>query len=97
MSLRLKFNLIFGLASLLGVLVTGFLAHHLLQQNAREEVLDSARIMLESARAVRGYTVSEIRPLLELQQKRQFLPQTVPAYSAQFHRIKHTNLKTGHG
>ena len=85
MSLRLKFNLIFGLASLLGVLVTGFLAHHLLQQNAREEVLDSARIMLESARAVRGYTVSEIRPLLELQQKRQFLPQTVPAYSARIY------------
>lgn len=85
MSLRLKFNLIFGLASLLGVLVTGFLAHHLLQQNAREEVLDSARIMLESARAVRGYTVSEVRPLLELQQKRQFLPQTVPAYSARIY------------
>ena len=82
MSLRLKFNLIFGLTSLLGVLVSGFLAHHFLQQNAREEVLDRARVMLESARAVRGYTVDEIRPLLELQQKRQFLPQTVPAYSA---------------
>jgi len=85
MSLRLKFNLILGLASLLGVLVSGFLAHHFLQQNAREEVLDSARIMLESARAVRGYTVAEIRPLLELQQKRQFLPQTVPAYSARIY------------
>jgi len=85
MSLRLKFNLVLGLASLLGVLVSGFLAHHFLQQNAREEVLDSARIMLESARAVRGYTVAEIRPLLELQQKRQFLPQTVPAYSARIY------------
>jgi len=85
MSLRLKFNLILGLASLLGVLVSGFVAHHFLQQNAREEVLDSARIMLESARAVRGYTVAEIRPLLERQQKRQFLPQTVPAYSARIY------------
>lgn len=85
MSLRLKFNLVLGLATLLGVLVSGFFAHHLLQQNAREEVLDSARIMLESARAVRGYTVSEIRPLLALQQKRQFLPQTVPAYSARLY------------
>jgi len=85
MSLRLKFNLILGLASLLGILVSGFLAHHFLQQNAREEVLDSARIMLESARAVRSYTVAEVRPLLELQQKRQFLPQTVPAYSARIY------------
>ncbi len=82
MSLRLKFNLIFGFTTLLGIVVSGVFAHHFLQQNAREEVLDSARIMLESARAVRGYTVSEIRPLLALQQKRQFLPQTVPAYSA---------------
>lgn len=85
MSLRLKFNLVLGLATLLGVLVSGFFAYHLLQQNARDEVLDSARIMLESARAVRGYTVSEIRPLLALQQKRQFLPQTVPAYSARIY------------
>ncbi len=82
MSLRLRFNLVLGLASLLGILASWFLAHHFLQQNAREEVLDSARIMLESARAVREYTVAEVRPLLELQQKRQFLPQTVPAYSA---------------
>jgi protein-histidine pros-kinase len=85
MSLRLKFNLIFGLVSLLCILASGFLAHHLLQQNAREEILDSARIMLESARAVREYTVAEIRPLLGLQQKRQFLPQTVPAYSARLY------------
>lgn len=85
MTLKLKFNLVLGMATLIGVLVSGFFANHLLQQNAREEVLDSARIMLESAQAVRGYTVSEIRPLLALQQKRQFLPQTVPAYSARIY------------
>lgn len=82
MSLRIKFNLILGLAALLGTVAAGFVAYPYLQNNAREEVLDSARIMLESARAVRGYTVSEIRPLLALQQKRQFLSQSVPAYSA---------------
>ncbi len=82
MSLRLKFNLILSLATLLGIIVAGYFTHMFLQKNAREEVLDSARIMLESARAVRSYTVSEIRPLLALQQKRQFMPQTVPAYSA---------------
>jgi methyl-accepting chemotaxis protein len=56
--------------------------YQVLQQTAREEVLESARIMMQSANAVRGYTVSEIRPLLALQQKRQFMPQTVPAYAA---------------
>jgi protein-histidine pros-kinase len=43
--------------------------------------------MLQSAIAVRGYTIQEVRPLLALQQKRQFLPQTVPAYAA--HRYVH--------
>ncbi len=82
MSLRLKFNLILGLATLLGITVAAVFAYYYLQKNARQEVLDDARIMLESALAVRDYTISEIRPLLALQQKRQFLPQTIPAYSA---------------
>jgi len=82
MSLRLKFNLVLGFASLIGTLVAAVLVYGLLQKNAQEEVLDSARIMMQSAVAVRGYTVAEIRPLLALQQKRQFLPQTVPAYAA---------------
>jgi HAMP domain-containing protein len=82
MTLRLKFNLVLGLASLAGIVLAAVLIYNLLQQNAREEVMDSARIMMQSALAVRGYTSSEIQPLLVLQQKRQFLPQTVPAYAA---------------
>ena len=82
MGLRLKFNLILGVAVLIGISLAGLFTYRFLQNNAREEVLDSARIMLQSAIAVRGYTVGEIRPLLALQQKRQFLPQTVPAYAA---------------
>ncbi len=82
MTLRIKFNLVLGLASLAGIVLAAVLVYNMLQKNAREEVLDSARIMMQSALAVRGYTVGEIRPLLALQQKRQFLPQTVPAYAA---------------
>ena len=82
MTLRLKFNLVLGVASLAGILVAALLVYNLLQQNAREEIQDSARIMLKSALSVRAYTVDEIKPLLALQQKRQFLPQSVPAYAA---------------
>ncbi len=57
-------------------------SYYLLQANAREEVLNTARIMMESAIAVRNYTINEIKPLLATQEKRRFLPQTVPAYSA---------------
>lgn len=82
MSLRIKFNLVLGLCMLLGVLAAGMVAHKLLQNNAREEVLQSATIMMESALAVRGYTVDEIKPLLAVQQRRQFIAQSVPAYAA---------------
>ena len=66
---------------LVGIALAGWFMDRFLEHNAREEVLDSARIMLQSAIAVRGYTINEVRPLLALQQKRKFLPQTVPAYA----------------
>ncbi|MDD1608607.1 MAG: DUF3365 domain-containing protein [Methylococcaceae bacterium] len=81
MKLRIKFNLVLGLAGLVGITGSAVLAYYLLQANAREEVLNTARIMMESAIAVRNYTINEIKPLLA-QEKHKFLPQTVPAYSA---------------
>lgn len=82
MGLRTKFNLGFLFASLAGLGLAGFVSHAILHDNAREEVLQSARIMMESATAVRNYTVSEIKPLLVIYQTRKFIPQTVPAYAA---------------
>ncbi|WP_299872924.1 DUF3365 domain-containing protein [uncultured Cocleimonas sp.] len=82
MGLRLKLNLVLILLTLFCLLGIGLYANKVLQDNAREEALDKARIMMESAKAVRQYTVNEIRPLLVAQQKRRFLPQTVPSYAA---------------
>lgn len=83
MGLRAKFNLVLTLAFALGIGLAAFLSHRIVNENAREEVLQNARIMVESALAIRGYTVKEIRPLLTLQLKRQFLPQSVSSYAAQ--------------
>ena len=82
MGLRLKFNLILGSACLAGLVIAAALSYRTLQQNARDEVLQSAGIMMASAKAIRSYTVNEVRPLLALQMKRAFMPQTVPAYAA---------------
>ena len=82
MGLRLKFNVILILITIVGLVVSGFASNKLLQNNAREEVLNMARMMMESAVAVRSYTVSEVRPLMKVQQRRAFIPQTVPAYAA---------------
>src|SRR5262249_24054557 len=60
---------------------------------ARSEVLQNARIMLSAANAVRGYTVREVRPLVERVETGRFEPSTVPSYAAQtnFHAVQQEN------
>lgn len=82
MKLLVKFNLLYVLAMLLGIGSSGLIARNMLQDNAREEVLNSARLMMDKAVAVRGYTAKQITPLLDTQMKYEFLPQSVPSYSA---------------
>ncbi|MGD8783903.1 MAG: DUF3365 domain-containing protein [Thioalkalispiraceae bacterium] len=82
MKLWLKFNLVFFIAFFVGLAAIGAIADKVLQDNAREEVLHTAGIIMQSAMSVRSYTIEEIRPLLEVQIKRNFLPQSVPAYAA---------------
>ncbi len=82
MKLTLKFNLVLIVVFSIGLAVTALLSWNILQQNAKKEVIERAGLMMESALAVRGYTVSEIRPILRLQMKKVFVPQSVPAYAA---------------
>jgi protein-histidine pros-kinase len=82
MGLRMKFNLVLLLAFAIGLVLAGYLSDQILKQNAREEVLQSARIMMESALGARAYTVQRIQPLLTLQMKREFRPETVAAFAA---------------
>ncbi len=84
MKLLAKFNLILGLVLGIGFAVAAFLSHRFLQNEAREEVLRQARLMMQAMMAARNYTTAQIKPLLENQQEHQrsFLPQTVPAFAA---------------
>jgi len=82
MGLRLKFNLVLIVVFLAGFAAAGFVSRQLLQENARQEVIRDARLMLEAAISVRTYTVEQIRPHLIKQLDEVFLPQTVPAFAA---------------
>jgi protein-histidine pros-kinase len=82
MKLLVKFNLIYVLMMAVGVATSGVIIRNLLQDNAQDEVLNSARLMMDKALAVRAYTSKQITPLLETQMKYEFLPQSVPSYSA---------------
>lgn len=82
MKLIVKFNLVLLLVFAVGFAMVGYFSNRMLQRNAKQEILENARIMMEAALAVRSYTNSQIKPLLETQLKYSFLPQSVPAYSA---------------
>ena len=82
MGLRLKFNLVLLVVFVLGLAVSAYISHGLLVRNARDEVARNAGLMMETALAIRGYTVAQVRPHLEMQLMRAFLPQSVPAYAA---------------
>src|SRR6266566_694163 len=82
MRLFLKFNLVFVVIFLIGLGNAAYISDRVLEQNAREEILQNARLVLESALAASTYTSTQVKPLLETQMKYAFLPQSVPAYSA---------------
>ena len=89
MGLRTKFNLSFILVASIGITASGFISYNLTQKHAREEILNTAGIIMESALANRSYTIDEIRPLLK-SLNQGFVPQMVPAYSA------HQNIQRLH-
>jgi HAMP domain-containing protein len=82
MKLLLKINIVVVIVFLVGLGAAYTVADRLLQQNARAEIQDAARIMMESALAVRTYTSKQINPLLRTQMRYEFLPQSIAAYSA---------------
>jgi protein-histidine pros-kinase len=82
MGLRLKFNLVLVGVFVVGLAVSGIISWNLLQTNARDEVVRNAELLMETALAVRGYTVAQVKPHLEDKLDKEFLPQTVPAYAA---------------
>ena len=84
MKLLAKFSLVFMLVLGTGLAVGGALAYHFLEDLAKTEALQQARLMLQAALAVRQYTTEEIAPLLDTPDMRatRFLPQAVPFYAA---------------
>jgi len=93
MSLLTKFNLALTAVFALALVPAGWISHELLQRSARRQVIENARIMMETALAVRTYTIKQIQPLLAPQLDATFLPQSVPAYSATeiFNALRQTN------
>jgi HAMP domain-containing protein len=84
MKLLVKFNLIFLVVFGAGLALASFLVNQSLKADAKREVVDQARLMMETTLSTRNYTTKQIKPLLDpvLALSNKFIPQTVPAYSA---------------
>lgn len=82
MGLRAKFNLVLLLVFAIGLALFYFLSTPFLNGNAEAEVIQKARIMMESAAGTRKYTAEEIEPLLAGQMDKNFHPQAVSSYAA---------------
>lgn len=82
MKLLLKFNLVLLVVFAGALAAAGAISWNLVQQNAREEVNYNAKLLIDSASAVRTYTLKRIYPLLLTQVKYEFRPEMVSAFSA---------------
>ena len=83
MGLRSKFNLVILAAFAVGFLIAAIVLNRVFINNARDQVLQNARIMITAANAIRKYTAQELVPLLPMERDGKFVPETVPAYAAQ--------------
>lgn len=83
MGLRSKFNLALGIAFIIGFVGTGAVLQRLFVANARDQVLQEARIMMSFADGVSQFTNDQIVPLDTAQNASHFVAATVPFFVAQ--------------
>ncbi|MEO0988854.1 MAG: DUF3365 domain-containing protein [Cyanobacteria bacterium J06639_14] len=77
-----KFTLLLLLVFLGGILVSGFALSSVLNRSAEAQLTAQALMLMETMNSIRSYTVNEVRPELQDRLETEFLPETIPAYSA---------------
>jgi len=84
MKLMGLFNVIFVIVLGLTVGAEYFLFRSFFEENAKKQVLEQARLMLETSMSLRRYTSEQIDPIIQslASNDTHFYPQSVPAYAA---------------
>ena len=92
LSLETKFTSIIVIVFIIGIITSFLVLSRVLEQRAEDEVSARGLVLLEAMNSVRHYTSTQINPLLapRLETEWQFIPETVPAYSARevFERLR---------
>jgi HAMP domain-containing protein len=93
MKLRAKINLTLCGVFVVGLVIAAGGSYKVLSDDAIADSVRDARIMIESASAIRSYTAESVSPLLQPLMKVQFLPHSIPSFAAQTNfRIVQTKL-----
>jgi HAMP domain-containing protein len=79
-----KFNLLLVSVFLIGILISGTALAVILNRNAENQITNKALILIQAMNSVRNYTDKQVYPLLKdkLKTEPEFVPQSLPAYSA---------------
>jgi len=77
-----KFTLLLSIVFLIGIAASGMAMARILNQSAQEQVTSKALMLMETMNSVREYTTSQVGPELSPRLETEFLPETVPSYSA---------------
>jgi HAMP domain-containing protein len=84
LNLSSKFNVLLLLVFIGAVMLSGVAFSTILSRNVEQQVAGKAALLLQTMLSVREYTLTQINPELapRLEVEPEFLPQTVPGYSA---------------
>lgn len=94
LGLARKFSLLLLLVFLGGILVSGLALSSILSRNAQNEITSKALMMMETMNSVRHYTSTQVNPELKDRLATEFLPETIPAYSARevFEKLRENRI-----
>lgn len=82
LNLKQKFTILLLVILMFGLSLSGFALSSLLRENAKQDISSTALMLMQTMSSVRKYTSTQVNPELADKLATEFLPQSVPAYSA---------------
>ncbi|MCC5630474.1 c-type heme family protein [Nostoc sphaeroides] len=82
LNLKQKFTILLLVILTFGLSLSGFALSSLLRENAKQDISSTGLMLMQTMSSIRKYTNTQVNPELADKLETEFLPQSVPAYSA---------------
>ncbi|MCC5607223.1 DUF3365 domain-containing protein [Nostoc sp. CHAB 5834] len=82
LNLKQKFTILLLVILTFGLSLSGFALSSLLRENAKQDISSTGLMLMQTMSSIRKYTNTQVNPELADKLDTEFLPQSVPAYSA---------------